>query len=59
MSSYDEFQSDIPIKQEVIIERIALFDGQGNPRTDAVTGDDREHSQWYGRNTIWLYQRGK
>ena len=34
---YDEFQADIPIKREVIIERIALFDEQGNPRTDAVT----------------------
>jgi hypothetical protein len=56
---YDEFQSDIPIKQEVIIERIALFDEQGNPRTDAVIRDDREHSQWYDRNTMWLYQRGQ
>ena len=42
---YDEFQADIPIKREVIIERIALFDEEGNPRTDAVTRDDRKHSQ--------------
>jgi hypothetical protein len=21
---------------------------------DAVTGDDRQHSQWYDRNTLWL-----
>ena len=56
---YDEFQSDIPIKQEVIIERIALFDEQGEPRTEEVTRDDREHSQWYERNTMWLYQRGQ
>ena len=56
---YDEFQSDIPIKQEVIIERIALFDEQGNPRTDEVIRDDREHSQSYDRNTMWLYQRGQ
>ena len=32
---------------------------QGNPRTDAVTRDDRKHSQWYDRNTLWLYSRGK
>ena len=51
---YDEFQADIPIKREVIIERIALFDAEGNPRTDAVTRDDRKHSQWYDRNTMWL-----
>ena len=55
---YDEFQADIPIKREVIIERIALFDEQGNPRTDTVTRDDRKHSQWYDRNTLWLYSRG-
>jgi hypothetical protein len=42
----------------VIIERIALFDEEGNPRTDAVTRDDRKHSQWYDRNTLWLYSRG-
>ena len=56
---YNEFQSDIPIKQEVIIERIALFDEQGEPRTEEVIRDDRENSQWYGRNTMWLYQRGQ
>ena len=55
---YDEFQSDIPIKQEVIIERVTLFDEQGEPRTEEVTRDDREHSQWYDRNTRWLYQKG-
>ena len=49
---YDEFQSDIPIIQEVIIERIALFDEEKNPRTDAVIRDDRRHSQWYDQNTL-------
>ena len=56
---YDEFQAYIPIKREVIIERIALFDEEGNPRTDAVTRDDRKHSQWYDRNTLWLYSQGQ
>jgi hypothetical protein len=56
---YDEFQADIPIKREVIIERITLFDEHGNPRTDAVWRDDRKHSQWYDRNTLWLYSRGQ
>ena len=51
---YDEFQSDIPIKHEVIVERVALFKDDGTPRTEAVTKDDREHSQWYDRNTMWL-----
>ena len=51
---YDEFQSDIPIKSEVIVERIALFEEDGTPRIEAVTRDDTEHSQWYDRNTLWL-----
>ena len=38
-----------------MIERVALFDEKGNPRTDEVTEDDREHSQWYTRNILWLY----
>ena len=54
---YDEFEADIPLKQEVITERIALFDESGNPRTQEVTADDKEHSQWYDRNTMWLYSR--
>lgn len=52
-------QSDIPIKQEVIVESIVQFYEEGNPRTDAVTGDDRKYSQWYDRNTLWLYSRGQ
>ena len=56
---YNEFEADIPLKQEVIIERIALFDESGNPRTQEVTADDKEHSQWYDRNTMWLYSRGQ
>ena len=54
---YDEFEADIPLKQEVIIERIALFDEGGNPRIKEVTADDKEHSQWYDRNTMWLYSK--
>jgi hypothetical protein len=54
---YNEFQADIPLKREVIIERVAQFDEQGDPRTDAVTRDDKEHSKWYDRNTGWLKHR--
>ena len=55
---YNEFQADIPLKREVIIERVAQFDEQGSPRISAVTRDDREHSQWFDRNTQWLKYRG-
>ena len=54
---YDEFQSDIPIKHEVIVERATIFEDDGTPRTEAVTKDDREHSQWYDRNTMWLSKK--
>ena len=56
---YEQFQSDIPIKQDIIAERVALFEEDGTPRTDEVTKDDREHSQWYDRNTLWLYHKGR
>lgn len=55
---YDEFQADIPVKHEVVEERIAFFEEDGTPRIEAVTKDDREHSQWYDRNTMWLACRG-
>ena len=52
---YNESEEDIGISKEIVIERVALFDEKGNPRTDEVTKDDRENSQWYYRNTLWLY----
>ena len=54
---YNEFGEDIGVSKELVIERVALFDEKGNPRTDEVTKDDRKHSQWYDRNTMWLYTR--
>ena len=56
---YDEFQSDIPIKHEVIVERLAFFGDDGTPRTESVTKDDRDHSQWYDRNTLCLAKNAK
>ena len=38
---------------------IALFDAEENPRVDADTRDDRKHSHWYDRNTLWLHSRGR
>ena len=52
---YNEFGEDIGVSKELVIERVALFDEKGNPRTDEVIKDDREYSQWYDRNTLWLY----
>lgn len=55
VASYcDEFQSDIPIKLEVIVETPPLFEEDGTPRTADITKDDREYSQWYARITMRL-----
>ena len=54
---YEEFESDIKIKHEVITERVPLFNADGTPRTEEVTKDDRDHSQGYDRNTMWLIKR--
>ena len=51
---YDEFRSDIPFKQEAIIECVALFEKDGTGRTEEVTEDDRAHSQWYDTSILWL-----
>ena len=42
---YDEFQSDMHIKHEVIIEYVTLFNAYGTGRTEEVTKHDREHPQ--------------
>jgi len=47
---YDEFRSDIPFKQEAIIERVALFEKDGTRRTEEVKEDDRAYLQWYDWN---------
>ena len=44
---YEKFGSDIKIKQEVIMKRVPLINSDGTPRTEEVTQDYREHSQWY------------
>jgi len=36
-----------------------LFEEDGTPRIEEVTKDDREHSQWYDRNTMWLTKVGE
>ena len=54
----DKFGNDIRIKAELIVEREALYDVDGKPRIEAVTKDDRQRSQWYDRNTMWLSTRG-
>ena len=36
---------------------LVLFEDDGSPRTEAVTKDDREHSQWYDLNTMWLSEK--
>ncbi len=36
LAFYDEFRSDIPVKHQVIVERVALFEDDGTPRTEST-----------------------
>ena len=54
---HDRFKKDIPIKSELLVTREPLFDSDGSPRTKEVVADDRKHSHWYDRKTMWLYYK--
>lgn len=56
---HDRFKKDIPIKSELLVSREPLFNPDGSPRTKEVVTDDRKHSHWYDRKTLWLYHKGK
>ena len=54
-SNITEILNNLESQFAGIKERICEDDG--TPRTEAVTKDDREHSQWYDRNTMWMQSR--
>ena len=54
-----EFPTPVMTTYKVSTERVHLFNADGTPRTEEVIKDDREHSHWYDRNTLWLVSRGK
>ena len=54
---HDRFKKDIPIKSELLVTQEPLFNSDGSPRTKEVVTDDRKHSQWYDRKTMWLYYK--
>ena len=56
---HDRFKKDIPLNSELLVSREPLFNSDGSPRTQEVVTDDRIHSQWYDRKTLWLYYKGK
>ncbi len=34
----------------------ALLKDDGTPRTDEMAAEDREHSQWFDRNVMWMHR---
>ena len=51
------FGEDIPVSSEIIIEPPILFEDDGTPRTDEMASEDREHSQWFDRNVMWMHYK--
>ena len=53
---HSRFGEDIPVSSEIIIEPPRLFEDDGTPRTDEMAAEDREHSQWFDRNVMWMHR---
>ena len=51
------FGEDIPVSSEIIIEPPRLFKDDGTPRTDEMAAEDRENSQWFDRNVMWMHRK--
>ena len=54
---HSRFGEDIPVSSEIIIEPPNLFKDDGTPRTDEMVAEDREHSQWFDRNVMWMHRK--
>ena len=50
------FGEDIPVSSEIIIEPPRMFEDDGSPRTDEMAVEDRERSQWFDRNVMWMHR---
>ena len=53
---HSRFGEDIPVSSEIIIDPPRLFRDDGKPRTDEMAAENREHSQWFDRNVMWMHR---
>ena len=47
------------INESDLIQTLNYFDEMGEPRTKELAKEDRLHSKWFDRNTLWLFNKGK
>ncbi len=55
----DRYGEDIPIDQKLIVEPTLLYEEDETSNIDKLVMEDREYSQWFDRNTLWLFRKGK
>jgi len=56
---HDRYGEDIPIDQKLTVEETPLYKEDGTSNIEQLVMEDRQYSQWFDRNTMWLFNKGK
>ena len=56
---HDRYGEDIPIDQKLTVEPTPLYKEDGTSNIEQLVKEDREYAQWFDRNTLWLFNKGK
>ena len=56
---HERYGEDIPIDQAITVEETPLYKEDGTSNIEKLVMEDREYSQWFDRNTMWLFNKGK
>ena len=56
---HDRYGEDIPIDQKLTVEETPLYKEDGTSNIEELVKEDRAYSQWFDRNTLWLFNKGK
>ena len=46
----------MPVSSEIVIESPRMFEDDGTSRTDEMAVEDRERSQWFDINVMWMHR---
>ena len=56
---HERYGEDIPIDQAITVEETPLYKEDGTSNIEKLVMEDRQYSQWFDRNTMWLFNKGK
>ena len=56
---HERYGEDIPIDQAITVEETPLYKEDGTSNIEQLVMEDRQYSQWFDRNTLWLFNKGK